>query len=256
MLAASDRGDQHIRPTSRTSCHPQAPMIGCRTRCCLLLVSPAIWALKGSWANNQEHFVDICRASKSGASCGVVDIATLAARVAHDFHREFSSRAHSQGFVLISATLPYEKRCCTRCNLDVCFNIWFKIWKLRPNAAHNHVKCQNAYFTSHQVTTMPAGCCHAYMMYRIRPGSHGRPDHYGISTCWRPIFRHGTRRTGKVFGNGAGAAQRHAAVDSAQRATAATEGPIEDRSISTSTITVRQLSATQVTTAVRTYFLS
>ena len=60
-------------------------------RGCLLLVWPAIQALKGSWANNREHFQYSVahRRAVHGASCGVVYVATLPASAARDLHRVF-----------------------------------------------------------------------------------------------------------------------------------------------------------------------
>ena len=119
--------------------------------------------------------------------------------------------------------------------LYVSFNILFQFpTKCGPQPC----EIQKAHFTIHQVKMTPAACCHACtagIMYYTWPGSHGRPDHCVVrylmasilstwhATHWPVFWGEGRRRC----------AERRAAVDSAHRATAATEGAAEGRSPST-----------------------
>lgn len=68
----------HVRAGGLAS-STQTPIVGLWVRGCILLVWPAIRALKDSWAKNREYSVDRVSFGKLRASCKVVALATEAA---------------------------------------------------------------------------------------------------------------------------------------------------------------------------------
>ena len=78
-------------------------MVGCWLDGCLLLVRPAIRAPNGAWANNREYLGDSIahrRAVHFAESLMLQPGRECCTR----FSSRISSRAHIQGFVLISAS--------------------------------------------------------------------------------------------------------------------------------------------------------